>query len=69
MPRILGGKRKMTLHTSIICVVNISVVKFGKKKKENVLMIILCAPVHDSSLHVYVREFREASIACTVNQA
>lgn len=57
----------MTLHTLIIYVVNISVVKFGKK--ENVLMIILCAPVHDSSLHVYVREFREASIACTVNQA
>lgn len=34
MPRILGGERKMTLHTSIICVVNISVVKFGKKKKK-----------------------------------
>lgn len=68
MPRILGGKENDVTYINNN-VVNISVVKFGKKKKENVLMIILCAPVHDSSLHVYVREFREASIACTVNQA
>lgn len=69
MPRILGGgKENDVTYINNMCGKYICSY-IWKEKKENVLMIILCAPVHDSSLHVYVREFREASIACAVNQA